>query len=133
LVRVVGSLLACLDGFIRRIGWNQAITACADQVLPPRFDQRLAEGEPVVGFEELHQRPLEFAVAHALGDRYRLLCERVEARGNPRPGGDGLLDFLWRAGNLDFEVGGAAAGRFFLHTHDGSRRLDTCDVDGTDY
>ena len=39
---------------------------------------------------------------------------------NSRPGRDGLPDFFRRAGNLDFDLDGTAAGGFFLHAHDGS-------------
>jgi hypothetical protein len=28
-----------LDGLLRRLGWDQAIAAAADQVLPPGLDQ----------------------------------------------------------------------------------------------
>src|SRR5262249_43940205 len=42
---------------------------------------------------------------------------RTEPRRNPRPGGDGLPDFLRRAGDLDFDLDGTASGGFFLHAH----------------
>src|SRR5205823_6459179 len=46
MVRVIGQAPARLDGFLRRMGRNQAIAAQADEVPPPRLHERLAHGEP---------------------------------------------------------------------------------------
>src|SRR5207248_2855445 len=51
---------------------------------------------------------------------------RHEPGRNTRPGGDGLPDFLRRAGDLDFDLDRTASGGFFLHAHDGSLRSDFC-------
>src|SRR5271156_4950920 len=51
---------------------------------------------------------------------------RHEPGRNTRPGGDGLPDFLRRAGDLDFDLDGTASGGFFLHAHDGSLKWDFC-------
>src|SRR6185295_9225701 len=45
---------------------------------------------------------------------------RHEPGRNTRTGGDGLPDFLRRAGDLDFDLDPTASGGFFLHAHDGS-------------
>ena len=55
-----------------------------------------------------------------------LELSRHEPGRNTRPGGDGLPDFLRRAGDLDFNLDGTASGGFFLHAHDGSLGLDFC-------
>src|SRR4029077_3540420 len=47
-----------------------------------------------------------------------LELRRHEPGPNTRPGGDGLPDFLRRAGNLDFDLDRTAAGRLFLYAHD---------------
>ncbi len=51
---------------------------------------------------------------------------RHEPGRNTRPGGDGLPDFLRRAGDLDFDLDGTASGGVFLHAHDGSLGSDVC-------
>ena len=50
------------------VGRDQAVAAVADQVLPAGLDQRLADLEVVLRLEELHQRPLQLAVAQVPGD-----------------------------------------------------------------
>src|SRR5271155_3003463 len=55
-----------------------------------------------------------------------LKLSRHEPGRNTRPGGDGLPDFLRRAGDLDFDLHRTASGGFFLHAHDDSLRSDFC-------
>src|SRR5207245_7959077 len=55
-----------------------------------------------------------------------LELRRHEPGRNTRPGGDGLPDFLRRAGDLDFDLDGTASGGFFLHAHDGFLGSDFC-------
>src|SRR5437763_14240498 len=49
-----------------------------------------------------------------------LELRRHEPGRNTRPGGDGLPDFLRRAGDLDFNLDRTAPGGFLLHAHAGS-------------
>src|SRR5262249_49590569 len=49
-----------------------------------------------------------------------LELRRHEPGRNARSGGDGLPNFLRRAGDLDFNLDGTASRGFFLHAHDGS-------------
>src|SRR5208283_303130 len=51
---------------------------------------------------------------------------RHEPGRNTRPRGDGLPDFLRRAGDLDFDLDGMASRGFFLYAHDGSLGWDFC-------
>src|SRR6266571_625390 len=53
------------------------------------------------------------------------LCRHEPGR-DTRPGGDGLPDFLRRAGDLDFDLDRTASGGLFRHTHDDSLGLDVC-------
>src|SRR5260221_6969839 len=45
---------------------------------------------------------------------------------NTWTGGEGLPDFLRRAGDFEFDQNGTATVGFFLHAHDGSLELDFC-------
>jgi hypothetical protein len=67
-----------LDRFLGRLGRYQAVTAVADQILPPGLDECLPHVEPVLRLEELHQGPLHLPVPHVLGDLDRLLGKRVD-------------------------------------------------------
>src|SRR5262245_26145268 len=49
---------------------------------------------------------------------------RHEPGRNTGPGGDGLPDFLRRAGDLEFDLDGTASVGFLLHAHDGSLESD---------
>src|SRR5262249_28124202 len=51
---------------------------------------------------------------------------RHEPGRNPRPGGNGLPDFLRRAGDLDLDLDRTASRGFFLHAHDGSLGSGFC-------
>src|SRR4029077_6186750 len=51
---------------------------------------------------------------------------RYEPGRDPRPGGDGLPDFLRRAGDLEFDLEGSASGGFLFHAHDGSLSSEFC-------
>src|SRR5437867_4306654 len=87
---------------------------------PLRFRRRIpgrADGTRLHARAESHR--------HRHGRRVALLeLRRHEPGRNPRPGGDGLPDFLRRAGDLDFDLDRTASGGFFLHAHDGSLVLD---------
>src|SRR5262249_49323780 len=53
MVRVIGPAPACLDGFLRWLGWDQTIAAVANKVGSPRLDECLAHREVVLRLEEL--------------------------------------------------------------------------------
>ena len=76
-------------------GGSQAVTAERGSMPGPKFNF-IATGFPSLLLE----------------------LSRHEPGRNTRPGGDGLPDFLRRAGDLEFDLDGTASGGFFLHAHD---------------
>src|SRR5262249_15541942 len=62
MVRVIGPSSARLEGFLLRVGRDQAIAARADEVLPARLDQGFPHGKPVFRFEKPHQGALHLPI-----------------------------------------------------------------------
>ena len=67
-----GTSSPVVDGRRWWVGGNQRVATVADQITSARLEQCLADGEVVLGFEELHQRALQLAVAQELAhvDRF---------------------------------------------------------------
>ena len=61
--RLIGFPPPPIQRFLRRALGDETIAARADQVLSSGLLERFAHLEIVFRFEELHQRPLQFAVA----------------------------------------------------------------------
>src|SRR5262249_5091362 len=53
-IRVIGPAPARLDGFLRRLRRDQAITTRANKVLPPGLEECLPHSKPVFPVEKLH-------------------------------------------------------------------------------
>src|SRR5258708_2317333 len=68
-----------LEGRLRRLDGDEAVTARADQVLSPRMNQGFPHLEVVLGLEELKQGPLHLAIPQVTGDVHALAGERVES------------------------------------------------------
>src|SRR5580704_7751150 len=75
----VGVFAACFERLARRRWRNEALAICADQVRSPRLPQRFANFKIIRRLEELHQRPLQFAVAQGFRHMHGLLREWVDA------------------------------------------------------
>ena len=76
-----------LQSRLRRLGRYQRVAARADQVVPARGQQGLADLEVIFRLEELKQRPLQLAVSQVARDVDFLTGERVEP-GVVHTGGD---------------------------------------------
>lgn len=95
----VGIFASSLDRFFGGAGGDQAIAAFADEVAASGFAKCIADFEVVFRFEELHQRPLRFAIAKGFGDEDFFEVERIEpgvvhAGGHIERSGDEVLDLI---------------------------------------
>src|SRR5438067_122300 len=110
---------ARFDGPLVRDGRRARAPALALRGKPPRRIPGRHGGTGLHARAEVQRHRNGLAVA-------LLELSRHEPGRNTRPGGDGLPDFLRRAGDLDFDLDRTASGGFFLHAHDGSLRSDFC-------
>src|SRR4051812_38929782 len=76
---LVGVLPATLEGFLRRAAGDEGVAAVANEISPFGLPECVADFEIILGLEELHQGPLQFAVAKLPGDMDRLFRKGIDA------------------------------------------------------
>ncbi len=105
---------------------------CCERIITTR--QRAQRASAIRQSARQQQRSLcgaEALVPREIQERFGLSVAFLRLRWrhpgrNTRPGGDGLPDLLWRAGDLEFHREGTAPVCFFFHGHDG--RLPGCGI-----
>ena len=77
LIRIGSSLF---ERFFGRTGRDQTVAALADQIGAIDRSKRFADFEIILGFEELHQRALGFAIAKGFCNVDGFEIERIQSR-----------------------------------------------------